>query len=128
MAKKPAKKETNEGAKEEKQAKSKIGIDVLNMPEKTCNDKKCPFHGNLKVHGAIIVGKVISSKASKTVTISYIYNAYIPKYERYEKKYTKVKAHNPECIDAKEGDTVRIIETRPLSKTKNFTVVEKIKQ
>jgi small subunit ribosomal protein S17 len=90
--------------------------------------QRCPFHGKLKVHGAIIVGKVISSKASKTVTVSYVHNEFIPKYERYEKKYTKVKAHNPECINAKENDTVKIMETRPLSKTKNFVVIEKINQ
>jgi small subunit ribosomal protein S17 len=41
---------------------------------------------------------------------------------------TRVKAHNPESIDAKEGDTVRIAETRPLSKTKNFVVIEIVKK
>ena len=39
---------------------------------------------------------------------------------------TRVHAFNPLCINAKEGDTVKIIECRPLSKTKNFVVIEKI--
>ncbi len=102
-----------------------IGIDVA-FPKESCTDEKCPFHGKLKVHGATIVGNVSSSKASKTVTVSYTYPNYIQKYERFEKKYTKVKAHNPPCINAKEGDKVRIMETRPLSKTKHFVVVERM--
>ena len=43
-----------------------------------------------------------------------------------KKKRTRLHAHNPSCIDAKEGDTVKIMECRPLSKTKKFVVIEKI--
>lgn len=118
MAKKTESKNENTGSKG-------IGIDVP-FPKETCIDNNCPFHGQLKVHGRILVGEVISSKASKTATVSYSYPSFIPKYERYELKHTKVKAHNPTCINAKEGDKVKVIETRPLSKTKNFVVVQKM--
>jgi small subunit ribosomal protein S17 len=69
-------------------------------------------------------GKVIRDKMSKTVTVEWEGQRYIPKYERYQKTRTRVKAHNPESINAKEGDVVKITETRPLSKTKNFIVTE----
>ncbi|MCF7866552.1 30S ribosomal protein S17, partial [Candidatus Woesearchaeota archaeon] len=58
------------------------------------------------------------------VTVEWERRKYIPKYERYEKRRTKVKAHNPEEIDAKVGDKVIIAETRPISKTKNFVVIK----
>ena len=38
---------------------------------------------------------------------------------------TKIKTHNPPCINAKEGDMVKMMECRPLSKMKNFVVVKK---
>jgi len=91
-----------------------------------CNDKKCPFHGNLKCRGRTFTGTVISAKMHKTVTVEWSWKHYIPKYERYENRRTRVKAHNPKCIDAKEGEIVKISECRPLSKTKNFVVIEKI--
>jgi small subunit ribosomal protein S17 len=102
-----------------------LGIDVKS-PEGTCEDANCPFHGNLKIHGKQFVGVVSSDKMSKTVTVTWERRVYLPKYERYEKKRSKVKAHNPECINAKEGDTVKIMECRPLSKLKNFVVIEKL--
>jgi small subunit ribosomal protein S17 len=89
-----------------------------------CNDEFCPFHGSTKLHGRTLKGVVTSAKAHKTVTVEKERPFYIPKYERYEKRYTKVLAHNPPCIDAKQGDEVKIMETRPLSKTKHFIVIE----
>jgi len=90
-----------------------------------CGDKKCPFHGNLKCRGRTFTGTVVSAKMHKTVTVEWSWKYFLPKYERYERRRTKIKAHNPKCIDAKEGDIVRISECRPLSKTKNFVVIEK---
>ena len=75
----------------------------------------------LKTRGRTFKGKVISSKAQKTVTVEWDRRIYVKKYERYQKKRSKVKAHNE--IDAKEGDIVIIKECRPLSKTKKFVVV-----
>ncbi len=78
--------------------------------------------------GRTFEGKVVSDKMHKTVTIVWERRKYVPKYERYEKRRTKVKAHNPETINAREGDLVRIQETRQLSKTKSFIVTEIIKK
>jgi len=94
--------------------------------EKKCEDLRCPFHGTLSVRGRTFVGKVISAKMYKTVTVEFDRINYIQKYERYEKRRTRIKAHNPECINAKEGDIVKIKECRPLSKTKKFVVIEVI--
>jgi len=101
-----------------------IGIDVR-VPEKECEDENCPFHGKLPVRGQIIEGVVVSAKAPKTVVVLRSYLKKIKKYERYERRRSKIHAHNPPCIDAKEGDMVKIAECRPLSKTKSFVVVEK---
>lgn len=103
-----------------------IGIDVK-PPEKVCNDVKCPFHGKLPVRGQIIKGKVVSARAQKTVIVEKQYKHYLPKYERYERRHSRIAAYNPECIAAKEGDTVTIAECRPLSKIKSFVVVEVVK-
>jgi small subunit ribosomal protein S17 len=100
-----------------------IGFEIK-QPTKSCSDKNCPFHGNLTVRGRILTGTVVSDKMAKTVSVAWERRVYVPKYERYEKRRSKVKAHNPDCIDAKKGDSVRICETRPLSKTKNFVIIE----
>jgi len=103
-----------------------IGIKVK-PPEKECSDPKCPFHGSLSVRGKVLEGLVVSAKVPKTVIIERSYLHYIPKYKRYERRHSRIAAYNPECIDAKEGDRVRIAECRPLSKTKSFVVVEVVK-
>lgn len=95
-------------------------------PQKPCADGKCPFHGTLKVRGRRFVGRVTSAKAARTVTVQWEHRKFLPKFERFERRRSKVKAHNPPCIEAGEGNTVRIAETRPLSKTKHFVVIEKI--
>ena len=79
---------------------------------------------NYPIRGNVFEGKVTSAKASKTVTVERILTHYIPKYERYLKIRSKIKAHNPTSINAKEGDLVRIGETRKISKTKSFVVME----
>lgn len=70
-----------------------------------------------------LVGKVISDKADKTITVlveTYKKDPLYGKRVKYSKKYA---AHD-EKNEAKTGDIVRIIETRPLSKHKNFRLVE----
>lgn len=94
--------------------------------KKKCDDRNCPLHGSLKCRGRIFTGTVISVSMQKTVTVGWSWKHYLRKYERYENRRTRVKAHNPKCIDAKEGDIVKISECRPLSKTKNFVVIERI--
>ena len=79
----------------------------------------------INIHGRTFTGTVVSDKSHKTVTVEWERRLFIPKYERYEKRRSKVKAHNPESIAAEEGDVVVIKECRPLSKTKHFIVIEK---
>jgi small subunit ribosomal protein S17 len=69
------------------------------------------------------VGKVVSDKMEKTVVVTLTRQVPHPLYKKYFKKTTKFVAHD-EKNDAKTGDTVRIMETRPLSKTKRWRVVE----
>ncbi len=82
----------------------------------------------IRTRGRTFKGKVVSSKAQKTVTVEWNRRIYVKKYERYQNKTSKVKAHNPEELDAKEGDMVIIKECRPISKTKKFIVTEVIKE
>ncbi len=94
--------------------------------ENQCKDKNCPIHGELKTRGRTFTGTVVSAKAHKTIVVEWGRTRLIPKYERYEKRKTKVMAHKPECMNIKETDIVKIQECRPLSKAKKFVVIEKI--
>jgi small subunit ribosomal protein S17 len=100
-----------------------IGVDVA-PPKSSCEDVDCPFHGKLSVRGQIIEGVVVSDKMQKTVVVKKEFRRYIPKYERYEWRTGRYIAHNPSCIDAKVGTKVRIMECKPLAKTKSFVVIE----
>lgn len=104
-----------------------IGIEV-ESPKKECNDKKCPFHGEIKVRGRTFVGKILKKDTNKTAVVEWKRLVKLSKYERFEDKRSKVSAHNPLCIDAQKGDSVLIVETRPLSKTKKFVIVQVMKK
>lgn len=88
----------------------------------------CPFHGTLPVRGQVITGKVVSDRMQDSVVIVRDYLQYVKKYKRYEKRSSKIHAHSPPCIGVKVGDSVKIAECRPLSKTKKFVVVEVLKE
>jgi small subunit ribosomal protein S17 len=103
---------------------------MKNSKEKTLEKgqkKESKVRTGQSTRGATFTGIVKSAKMSKTVTVEWERRKFIPKYERYEKRRTRIKAHNPEHINAKEGDKVVIKETKPISKTKHFIVVEIIK-
>ena len=70
-----------------------------------------------------VEGRVVSNKMQKTVTVLLERSVKHGMYGKYGRLSTKVHAHdeNGEC---REGDLVRIAECRPLSKTKNWKVVE----
>ena len=70
-----------------------------------------------------IEGRVVSNKMQKTVTVLLERQVQHPLYGKIVRRSTKVHAHdeNNEC---KEGDVVRIAETRPMSKSKNWRVVK----
>ncbi len=69
------------------------------------------------------VGKVVSDKMNKTITVAIEDNVKHPLYGKIVKKTVKFKAHdeNNEC---RTGDTVKIMETRPLSKDKRWRLVQ----
>lgn len=101
-----------------------IGIPV-SPPKRSCEDPNCPFHGVLPVRGRVTEGVVVSDGMRGTVTVRRDYHSHVPKYMRYERRHSHIAAHNPPCIEAKEGDKVKIAECRPLSKSVAFVVVEK---
>lgn len=81
---------------------------------------------SIKAHGRTFTGTVIRARMQNTATIEWTQWRYVPKFERYERRKTTVKAHNPPDIDAKEGDVVVIQQCRPISKTKQFTITKKV--
>ena len=99
---------------------------TFKKPKKTCEDTNCPFHGELPIRGRVLEGVVGSAKMDKTVVVERDYLSYISKFMRYERRRSRIPSHNPPCIDAREGDHVTIAETRPISKTVSFVVVEKL--
>ena len=101
-----------------------IGIDAT-PPKEECDDPKCPWHGHIKIRGRVFEGKVVS-KYLKTVAVEWEYFHKVPKYERYERRKSRVYAHLPPCIHVEKGDIVRIGECRPISKIKHFVVIEKL--
>jgi len=71
------------------------------------------------------IGKVVSNKMDKTVVVAVERQLPHPLYGKRIKKTSKFYAHDPENI-CKEGDTVKIRESRPISKLKKWVVVEVI--
>lgn len=108
----------------EKKARD-IGVEVV-PPTDTCTDPNCPFHGTLSVRGQILTGIIISSKMDKTAVVQREVLRFVPKYERYEKRTHRYSVHNPQCLNVSRGDMVKIMECRPISKSKSFVVIEKM--
>lgn len=69
------------------------------------------------------VGQVVSDKMTKTVVVAVESTKHHPLYKKSMKKTTRYKAHD-EDNKSRVGDTVRIVETRPLSKDKHWRVAE----
>ena len=72
-------------------------------------------------------GKVVSDKMDKTIVVAVVDNVKHPLYNKIVKRTYKLKAHdeNNEC---KIGDTVKVMETRPLSKDKRWRLVDIIER
>ena len=79
---------------------------------------------NIPVRGRKFTGNVTSTKMARTAVLVMERRIYIPKYERYQKRRTRIKAHIPVGMEVAEGDSVTVQETRPLSKTKHFLVIK----
>jgi len=73
------------------------------------------------------IGKVLSNKMTKSITVAIERKVKHPIYGKFMKKTTKLMAHD-EQNTAGIGDTVRISETRPLSKNKRWRLVEVIEK
>lgn len=69
------------------------------------------------------VGKVVSDKMDKTIVVAIEDNVRHPKYGKIIKRTVKIHAHD-EKNECKVGDTVSVMETRPLSATKRWRLVE----
>ena len=100
-----------------------IGLDVK-PPKKECDDKNCPFCGNLAIRGKLFHGKVTGNKAKKTITLQKDTPVYFSKFKRYARGKSTIHAHVPNCIDVEIGDHVLAAECRPISKSVSYVVVE----
>jgi small subunit ribosomal protein S17 len=102
-----------------------IGIDVKMPSGEWDGDGNCPFYGSLRLRGQILEGTVAKTGMASTVVIERANIRYMQKYERYEKRTSRLSAHLPSCIgELNVGDRVKVMECRPLSKTISFCVVE----
>ena len=70
-----------------------------------------------------VVGRVVSNKGDKTITVLVERTVKHPVYNKILRRSTRLYAHD-ETNQCKEGDLVAIVETRPLSRTKRFRLVE----
>ncbi len=73
------------------------------------------------------VGKVVSAKMDKTIVVAIQDNIQHPLYKKIVKRTVRLKAHD-EKNECNVGDTVEIMETRPLSKEKRWRLVEIIEK
>jgi small subunit ribosomal protein S17 len=73
------------------------------------------------------IGRVVSNKMQKTITVAVDRKVKHPIYGKFMNKTTKFKAHD-EQNTAGIGDTVRIMETRPISKDKRWRLIEIIEK
>ncbi|MCK4996985.1 30S ribosomal protein S17 [Candidatus Pacearchaeota archaeon] len=98
--------------------------------EVECKDRLCPIHGDkkLKMRGRTFEGVVVKKLHGRT-TIEFERMLKLPKYERYEKRKTKIHARVPECMknDFAVGDLIQVAETRPISKMIHCVVSKVIK-
>lgn len=73
------------------------------------------------------VGKVVSNKMQKSIVVAIERRIPHPLYKKYYRRTTKLMAHDEQQV-ASVGDTVRVMETRPLSKQKRWRLVEIIEK
>jgi small subunit ribosomal protein S17 len=78
---------------------------------------------NEKPVGRRTIGRVVSNKMQKSVTVAIERLVKHPAYGKFIRRTTKVMAHDEEGT-CKQGDTVAIVECRPISKNKSWRVVE----
>ncbi len=74
-----------------------------------------------------MIGMVVSDKMDKTISVEVSRSVKHPLYKKFITRSKKIKAHDENNV-AKEGDKVLVMETRPLSKTKRFRLVEVLEE
>jgi small subunit ribosomal protein S17 len=120
-------KETKKIEKVKKQdSKDKKDFDKIE-----CSDRLCPKHGDkkLKLRGRVFQGEVVKILPGR-VTIVFERMIKLPKYERFEKRKTKIHARLSDCMkdDVALGDLIEISETRPISKMIHFVVSKVVRK
>ncbi len=80
---------------------------------------------NNETNARVMVGKIVSDKMQKTIVVMIERTIKHPKYDKFLKRRTKVHVHDENQL-GKIGNTVKIRESRPLSKTKTWVLVEVI--
>jgi small subunit ribosomal protein S17 len=96
-----------------------------------CKDRLCPKHGDrkLKMRGRVFQGKIVKVLPGR-VSIEFERMLKLPKYERFEKRKTKIHARLPDCMsdEVTIGDLIEIAETRPISKMIHFVVARVVRK
>jgi small subunit ribosomal protein S17 len=96
----------------------------VQAPKEACTDIKCPFHGKVTVKNELFKGEIVKKDINRSATMVWHRSQLVPKYERYEVRRSRMRLHNPACINAKIGDKVLAAKTRPLSKSKNHVIIQ----
>lgn len=81
----------------------------------------------LKSNKRILQGVVVSNKPNKTIIVKIVRQVAHPLYKKYYKRSKKIMAHD-EKNECNVGDTVRVIESRPISKMKRWSLIEIIER
>ena len=82
---------------------------------------------NQTANASVLTGRVVSDKMDKSITVLIERLVRHPLYGKQLRRSTKIKAHDENNV-CQQGDLVRIKETRPISKTKAWTLVEVIEK
>ena len=82
---------------------------------------------NQTANASVLTGRVVSDKMDKSITVLIERLVRHPFYGKQLRRSTKIKAHDEDNV-CQQGDLVRIKETRPISKTKSWTLVEVVEK
>lgn len=82
---------------------------------------------NQTANASVLTGRVVSDKMDKSITVLIERLVRHPLYGKQLRRSTKIKAHDEDNV-CQQGDLVRIKETRPISKTKSWTLVDVVEK
>src|SRR5699024_11327370 len=82
---------------------------------------------NQTANASVLTGRVVSDKMDKSITVLIERLVRHPLYGKQLRRSTKIKAHDENNV-CQQGDLVRIKETRPISKTKSWTLVDVVER